>query len=75
VDTRGLYWSLEECGWVRAPCAGDALATPWSGHQVPVPGSLPRVGDLWDVLGWFPPLPGMPGQRTSAVEERAAGPT
>jgi hypothetical protein len=67
---KGFYWSHEACGWVPTPTAGDALATPWSGTDVRVPPVTAPLRDGWDVLGWFPPVPGLPEPRTVAAGDR-----
>ena len=71
----GCYWSHETCGWVRVP-ARDALRTPWSEAGVPAPLAPAVLRDGWDVLGWFPPLPGLPAARQPAADgERVAART
>lgn len=76
MSATGSYWSIDACGWVASPRRADALATPWSGYEVPVPQRRTAVRDGWDVLGWFPPLPGMPQQRPTGHDvERIEQPT
>jgi hypothetical protein len=64
----GRYWSVQECGWVASPCAGDALATPWSSHVL-APLDVPHPQDADDLLRTRKGGE-MPGQR-SAAKERA----
>jgi hypothetical protein len=68
----GCYWSHEACGWVRSPAA-DALSTPWSSGGVPVPAPPRVLRDGWDVIGWFPPLPGLPAARQPAGDSERDG--
>jgi hypothetical protein len=35
-----LYWSIDDCGWRPGPGV-DALATPWTSHEVGRPRLLP----------------------------------
>lgn len=71
------YWSVQECGWVASPSAGDALVTPWSAHGLPVPSgrAAPRDGSLdgcldvyldgYEVAGVPRPAADVPGQRAA----------
>ncbi|HVM27495.1 MAG TPA: hypothetical protein VM433_07455 [Mycobacteriales bacterium] len=69
------YWSIEACGWVSAPAVGqDALATPWSGADLPLPGSRPHPRDADDLLRTRSRSGALPGQRTTDPTRRAAGP-
>ncbi|HWH30423.1 MAG TPA: hypothetical protein VNU26_15965 [Mycobacteriales bacterium] len=61
----GAYWSVEACGWVASPCP-DALATPWSGAELPVQDDVHPPRDGWDVLRTMPRVAGLPAQRASA---------
>ena len=57
------YWSVQDCCWVASPGRPDALATPWSDVELPVPAAVPAPRHGYDVLGL--PLP-VPGQRADA---------
>jgi hypothetical protein len=66
----GFFWSIERCAWQPSPGRADALVTPWSAHDLPVP-ALPFVKDADAVLR----LPSreavagaaVPDQRTAAT--------
>ena len=62
----GAYWSIDACAWVAAPCAGDALATPWSRTGLPVEDDVTPPRDGWAVLRTVPRVSGLPGQRPPA---------
>jgi hypothetical protein len=57
------YWSIEHCGWVPSPSAGDALATPWSAHGLPAPVDGPTPRDGLDLLQARPRSGRLPAQR------------
>jgi hypothetical protein len=72
MATDGRYWSIEHCGWVASPSAGDALATPWSAHGLPAPVAGPTPRDGLDLLRARPRSGRLPGQRADAGPARPA---
>lgn len=70
-ESDGRYWSVQECGWVASPCAGDALATPWSAHGL-TPLSVPHPHDADDLLR-SRQAGHVPGMRPAAEQPSADG--
>ena len=59
------YWCIERCGWRASPGRADALATPWSGVELPVPPAASQPVDGAGVLRLGRPVGTVPAPRTA----------